>query len=1319
MSRKSKKKQIGKPSVSKKAHTTVQSTALKNIQEAIFRGDLLVAKELANEFTRQNAKSPQGWEMLANIQEKQQDIVAACQSMEKALECAIEKNPLSEVKLAQYELLAGNANKAIERLKKISNEAPWEINVWVALSKAYHLLGLNKEALEANDLAFKLDADYPVMLMLRARILDQLKRHKEAFVTARQVKKLAPYQQGVSNYLATLSLREGDYETAEKYFNDELSLADNSEASYNAFIAKHYNPNYTAEELTETARNWQERYLKDIVVEKVETLPRKNKRLRIGFLSGGFRRHPVGQMILPALKKIKKSELELYFYTTNQVVDYLTLEIKELADSWNSVSELNDEQLNQKIRDDSIDILIDMNGGGEGSKFTTLAKKPAPIIVKWVGILINTTGLKCFDYLLSDSVETPSNVDNLYTEKLIRMPDDYICYHLPHYIPKVSGLPALKNQFITFGCLNNPAKLSGVLIQEWAKLLQDVPNSKLLLRGIQFEGDDFCQRTFSRFAECGIGSERLLLEGPGKHEEFLKTYQRIDIALDTWPYSGGLTTCEALAMGVPVVTCVGPTFAGRHSATHLANSGLPELVTDNWSDFRKRAKELASDLPNLAVIRAALRTILIESPVCDGERFAKHFTKAMRGIWQRHCEGKVPEALTFNKDGDAWFADENQVIELLEVEAEPEPQEAEFEWSLESPITVIDNGALFARHPRFTEWMQTGNFAVITFDPGSLLTKQADELKQLGEWHHYPHATLGDGKDATLYATLDPELTGTLQPSEERQTDSQEDPLRVLSALPISTVALDSIEGLPSVDVLVLDDLNDVVSIINNGAELLKNVLMIKVRVSFQLSHELQPKFSKIEDMIEGIGFRFYSFIDLSYLKIRADEVVSRGCLGGELAKATAIFVPNAQRLKGISYEKKSKIKICLDSFLEIDGVAHNILHESSASRASFAFSKEVIPKCDDKSKENKRHLVDIPNISDLPDDVREAELKKFLVKFNKEVVSDVSLRNYFDSACGRLEEDDSNLTAFYILIKCLRLGVVSNHKLLPSELIDRLERIGWKDKINIFSFWLKEIIDTEKESVDNPEVSVVVVTRNINEKVIENVRELSRQTVGGEVIVLTDDIKEVNKICIYADKIIELNGNAGASHARNIGAALSRSSVILFVDDDGFPQDNFVLSHLEAHKNYDVHSVRGMCSQPSMLPSPQHYNLGNKVIPYPVNLEGNASYKTEVFYEVGGWDDSIMYGHEGIELSYRLLRKYNAPEKQIYHPAPLLYHEYIKNKAQGKAKAYKQHVSHLLILNDNPLYQRSVSDKFSSLDVSEVKMLNKSKPMKMRFNKD
>lgn len=947
MARKGKQKQLGNKKEKKKLGNHVQMVALQKIQSAIDKSDLPTAYKLADAFTQQYASSPHGWELLANVQARQQNLKQACSSMQKAIDLAKDDNPLSELKLAQYELFGGDTHRCIKRLISLSERVPSEKRVWAWLSRAYHIVGLNKEALAANDKAYELDTQSPNTLVWRSRILDQLKRHQDAYETCLVLKKLRPNQVGVSNHLASLSLREGDYVAADQHFQDELRLGNNAAAEYNSFIAKHYNPNYGLEELATIAKDFEKKYIKEKNVIRSITEQRKSKRIRIGLLSGSFRTHPVGQMILPALKEIDKREIELFFYTTNQIVDKLTLEIQKVADHWVSVVELNDEQLNQKIRTDKVDILIDMNGGGEGSKFMVLAKEPAPIIVKWVGILINTTGLKCFDYLLSDSIETPRNIDHIYTEKLIRLPDDYVCYHIPEYIPELNSLPALSNRFITFGCLNNPAKLSRELIMEWSALMHELPNSKLLLRGIQFEGEKFCQRIIERFEEFNIGAERLLLEGPAQHKEFLETYHRIDIALDTWPYSGGLTTCEALAMGVPVVTCVGPTFAGRHSATHLANAGLPELVTDNWDDFRKRAKELASDLPNLAVIRAALRTILKESPVCDGPRFAKNFTKAMRGIWQRHCEGKAPEALTFNKEGDAWFADNGEPIELVEVESKQEAKDSFFDWNLGEPITVIDNGALFTRDPNFSKWMKTGNFAVISFDPGSLLTQHSEELKQLGEWHHYPHATLGDGQDATLYATLEPELTGTLKPLEARQTQDQEDPLRVLSTLPISTVPLNAVDGLPGVDLMVLDHLNDTLAILNNSDKYLKNTLAIKVKAPVNPSHESQSSVAQVLNWAASNGFVCYTMTEFIYSPHPAmRHSVSQ--IEEQLESASLVLISEDLYQLNLSPDRLVKAAYLMSNVFSADSLAKALTEryvKVKSGNASVVSDKSLVPE--------------------------------------------------------------------------------------------------------------------------------------------------------------------------------------------------------------------------------------------------------------------------------------------------------------------------------------------------------------------------------------
>lgn len=790
-------------------------------------GNYARALQLADAMAREYPGSPQAHELHANVLGRLERFADASDAMAKVVKLLKKVDDAQRLKQGQYLVLAGRASVAAPLLEKIVAAKPDNLNALVWLSRAQYQLNNNARALEVNDLALALDARHEETLLWRARILDQLKRHDEALETLEKVLDLNPKRIGLHNHIATLYVKEGDYKKAEEHFSRELQLdPSNSQVHANLLVAAHYNPDYSTKDLHTKALEWDSRFAKRSPLGRASTPKDATKKLKVGLLSSGFRMHPVGQMILPALENLPLDKFELYAYSTNQVEDKLTHKIQHAVQHWNVVEGLSTEELDNKIRSDQIDIFIDMSGGGEGGRYDVMTREPAPLMVKWVGLLINTTGMSCFDYLLSDSFETPQGVDDYYTEKLIRLPDDYICYHIPEHAPGASSLPALSNGYVTFGCLNNPAKLSPPLLAEWAKLLKDVPDSKLLLRGVQFDSPRYCDKITSILVGHGIAADRIVLEGPTHHQEFMATYQRIDIALDTWPYSGGLTTCEAMMMGVPVVTRVGPTFAGRHSASHLSNAGLPELVTDNWDDFRQRAKELAADIPNLAVIRAALRTILTHSPVCDGPRFGNHLAMALRAIWQRHCEGKTPEALTFDKEGEAKFADEDEPVVFLNSDKK---QLKDNTWSEQEPIIVVDNGALMPRHDRFSELLGSGNVAVISFDPGSLFTKRSDELRKLGEWHHHAHVSLGSGVERKLYVTLDPEESGTLKPQLAGSPPENSKGLQVLTELPINTLRLDDIEGLPCVDMLLLDANSEVLEALQHAKEYLKKTLLIQV----------------------------------------------------------------------------------------------------------------------------------------------------------------------------------------------------------------------------------------------------------------------------------------------------------------------------------------------------------------------------------------------------------------------------------------------------------------------------------------------------------
>ena len=277
-----------------------------------------------------------------------------------------------------------------------------------------------------------------------------------------------------------------------------------------------------------------------------------------------------------------------------------------------------------------------MSGHTGDHRLQLFARRPAPIQVTWIGY-VGTTGLAAMDYLIADRFHVPPGAEVHYREKVLRMPDGYVCFEPPAEAPEVGPLPALERGQVTFGSFNNVSKLSNEVIALWAKIIQRVPGSRLILLSPALNGRTARQRVGDAFVAAGGESEQLQLRGTMLRPELLAAYNTIDVALDPFPYSGGVTTCEALWMGVPVVTCPGETFASRHSLSHLSVVGLTETVAEDTRDYVERAVRLAEDLPHLAALRAGLRDQMARSPLCDGERFARHLTTLLRDAWRQWC----------------------------------------------------------------------------------------------------------------------------------------------------------------------------------------------------------------------------------------------------------------------------------------------------------------------------------------------------------------------------------------------------------------------------------------------------------------------------------------------------------------------------------------------------------------------------------------------------------------------------------------------------------------------------------------------------------
>jgi predicted O-linked N-acetylglucosamine transferase (SPINDLY family) len=362
------------------------------------------------------------------------------------------------------------------------------------------------------------------------------------------------------------------------------------------------------------------------------------RRLRIGYVSSDFRQHSVGYFVETVITHHDRAHFEVTCYANHPLEDAVTERLKSRADRWRRIDGLPDEQVARQIRDDRIDVLLDLNGHCGQGRLLVFARKPAPVQVTWLGYP-NTTGLSGMDYRLTDGFADPVGLtEHLHSEKLLRLPECFLCYQAPRDAPPVSGLPGRETGHVTLGSFNNLPKVTREVKVLWAAILQAIPGARLILKNPALGGEAIQEMTRREFVQLGIAPQRLDLLGhdpsPRAH---LERYHGIDIGLDPFPYNGTTTTCEALWMGVPVVTLAGTTHAGRVGVSLLSNLGLDEFVTRTPEDYLTTVARLSGDLDRLATLRSTLRARMAASPLTDGERFTRHLECAYRTMWQEWC----------------------------------------------------------------------------------------------------------------------------------------------------------------------------------------------------------------------------------------------------------------------------------------------------------------------------------------------------------------------------------------------------------------------------------------------------------------------------------------------------------------------------------------------------------------------------------------------------------------------------------------------------------------------------------------------------------
>lgn len=370
-------------------------------------------------------------------------------------------------------------------------------------------------------------------------------------------------------------------------------------------------------------------------------------KLRIGYVSPDFRAHPVGYFLEPVLANHDRENFEAVCYANTLNPDGQTERLMGMADGWLWTAGLTDDALAERIRADNIHILVDLAGHTFGNRLGVFARRAAPVQVTWAGY-VGTTGLPAMDYLISDARQSPEGGDGWCIEGVVRMPDAYVPWAPPTEAPDVAPLPMVARGYPTFGCFNAAAKLNRPVVTLWARLLSVVPGARLLLCAPGFADAGTRAHFAALFEQAGVDPARVALRGGAPRREFLAGYGEVDVALDPFPYSGGLTTLEALWMGVPVVTLGGDRFCARHSVTHLASAGLSDLAVDGPDAYVAMAAALVSDPAGLAALRAGLRERLAASPALDGLRFTRALEAGYGVMWQRFTAGQGRASFSLN-----------------------------------------------------------------------------------------------------------------------------------------------------------------------------------------------------------------------------------------------------------------------------------------------------------------------------------------------------------------------------------------------------------------------------------------------------------------------------------------------------------------------------------------------------------------------------------------------------------------------------------------------------------------------------------------------
>jgi protein O-GlcNAc transferase len=503
-------------------------------------------------------------------------------------------------KLGATLLAAGQINSAIANFRGAVKLSPDSMRALINLGNALSIRRQPDEAVMIFRRALEINPEYANLHINLGNTLKDIGQLEEAVACYRRALELKPDDaQTLSNLLFTLNYTD-----------------------------------HSTEFLLEAARKYG-RLVDDRVKLRFTTwmCPYESSRLRVGVVSGDLYNHPVVYFLESFLAQLDPGIIELIAYTTSQKSDSTTTRIKSCFAGWKSIYGISDEAAAKLIHNDGVHVLIDISGHTGHNRLPVFAWKPAPVQVSWLGYFA-TTGVAEIDYLLADGVGVPKSQRQYFTESIWYLPDTRLCFTAPDLNLPVAPLPALSNGTITFGCFQTLAKINDNVLAVWGSIFSSLPNALLRIQSNQLGEPAYKEQLGQRLKRFGINPARMILHEVINRENYLAAHAEVDVILDTFPYPGGTTTCEALWMGVPTLTLAGEGLLGRQGASLLTAAGLEDWIAANKEEYITKAITLAGDLQKLSTLRAKLRQQVLASPMFDAPRFARNFEDALMGMWQ-------------------------------------------------------------------------------------------------------------------------------------------------------------------------------------------------------------------------------------------------------------------------------------------------------------------------------------------------------------------------------------------------------------------------------------------------------------------------------------------------------------------------------------------------------------------------------------------------------------------------------------------------------------------------------------------------------------